>query len=222
MCRGAAGQRVIGPVGHGPVTAPCLANRPRPPNESSRGRVPRDEGVGGRHRRRSAARAAHRLEYGGGKMSCTFAPVRNKTLRRLIGRAAVVGISDAVAAATRVPDRKVVSRRSGKWAHPGQGRPARLAGGMPIASLLTIPSVQARTPPDGCQFWPGAPGVLPTLASSPGSGRGQGPLVLHLAGTLASDHGNGALVYQRRPAGAVRIRGYIAARRSDRGESPLE
>jgi len=92
----------IGPVGHGPVTASCLANWPRGPY----------------------------LRAG-----------REQTLRRLISRAAVVGISDAVAAATRVPDRMVVSRRSGKWAHPGQGRPARLSGGMPIAFLLTIPSL---------------------------------------------------------------------------------
>src|SRR6266702_1425759 len=78
----------------------------------------------------------------GGMRGARTGPIQEETkatLRRLIGRAAVVGISDAVAAATRIPDRMVVSRRSGESGTPGQGWPARWSGGMSIASLLTSP-----------------------------------------------------------------------------------
>jgi hypothetical protein len=137
----------IGPVGHGPVTASCLANWPRGPH----------------------------LRAG-----------REQTLRRLIGRAAVVGISDAVAAATRVPDRMVVSRRSGKVGAPGSGA-ARQIVGWHADRIPPHHSVPRRP---GHRLMDASFGLARLVSCRPwhpppGAGRGQGPLVLNLAGTLA-------------------------------------
>ncbi len=155
---------------------------------SSRLRDPRDEHVGGQHRRR----------------------------RRLIGRAAVVGISDAVAAATRVPDRMVVSRRSGKVGAPGSGAARQIVGWHadripPHHSVRRKPGHRLMDASFGlarlvsCRPWHPPPG------SGPRSGA-IGPQSWRHAGRY---HGNGGLVHQRRPA--VRVRGHIAARRPDRG-----
>jgi len=69
---------------------------------------------------RQAGMAGPRSALGGmrGARTGSIQEETKATLRRLIGRAAVVGISDAVAAATRIPDRMVVSRRSGESGAP--------------------------------------------------------------------------------------------------------
>jgi hypothetical protein len=169
ICGGGRRSEGIGPVGHGPVTAPCLANRPRgrtsarvgnenaPPADRSSGR--------GRDQRRSRRRHARSRSDG------------RQPTERESGRTRVRG---------GPPDCRVACR-----SHPSS--PFR-------------PS-QARTPPDGCQFWPGAPGVLPALASSPWSGPQSGAIGPQSCRHAGRDHGNGGLVHQRRPAGAVRIRG---------------
>src|SRR6266540_173609 len=82
--------------------------------------------------------------------------------RRLIGCAAVVGIGDTVAAATRVPDRMLVSRRSGECGRTGSVVARQMVGWHvdripPYQSVQwsRVPPVQRPSPTALCR-WPRA------------------------------------------------------------------